>query len=75
MLGMGSAFENICGQVFGAGQVDMLVFTCKEHAWIILWMITRVLLLLVCIFATPILKLPGQEDTIADLAGENPLFW
>ncbi|KAJ6882850.1 hypothetical protein NC651_029211 [Populus alba x Populus x berolinensis] len=52
MLGTGSASENICGQVFGAGQVDMLVFTCKEHAWIILWMMTRVLLLLVCIFAT-----------------------
>ncbi|KAG6753398.1 hypothetical protein POTOM_043466 [Populus tomentosa] len=49
------------------------VFTCKEHAWIILWMMTRVLARLHICY-DPILKLLGQEDTIADLAGENPLF-
>jgi hypothetical protein len=74
MLGMGSALENICGQVFGAGQVDMLVLlqrTCMDHLMDD-HSRTPLARLHIC-YSNP--KLLGQEDTIADLAGENPLFW
>ncbi|KAK3013452.1 hypothetical protein RJ639_009370 [Escallonia herrerae] len=68
MLGMGSALETLCGQAFGAGQVHMLGIY-MQRSWIILW-VTCIILLPVYIFATPVLKLLGQEDDIADLAGK-----
>lgn len=65
---MGSALETLCGQAFGAGQVYMLgIYT--QRSWIILWC-SCIVLLPVYIFATPILKLLGQADDIADLAGK-----
>lgn len=66
-LGMGSALETLCGQAFGAGQVDMLG-VYMQRSWIIL-LTTCIFLLPLYIFSTPILKLLGQEDEIADLAG------
>ncbi|KAK3037211.1 hypothetical protein RJ639_030104 [Escallonia herrerae] len=39
------------------------------RSWIILW-VTCIILLPVYIFSTPLLKLLGQEDDIADLAGK-----
>ncbi|XP_062154637.1 protein DETOXIFICATION 35 [Alnus glutinosa] len=68
MLGMGSALETLCGQAFGAGQVYMLG-VYMQRSWIILW-ISCIILLPIYVFATPILKLLGQEDDIADLAGK-----
>ncbi|EEF49069.1 protein DETOXIFICATION 35 [Ricinus communis] len=68
MLGMGSALETLCGQAFGAGQVHMLGIY-MQRSWIILW-ITCIFLLPIYVFATPILKLLGQEDSVADLAGQ-----
>lgn len=68
MLGMGSALETLCGQAFGAGQVHMLG-VYMQRSWIILF-ISCICLLPIYIFATPILKLLGQQDEIADLAGE-----
>ncbi|KAK2983552.1 hypothetical protein RJ640_023086 [Escallonia rubra] len=68
MLGMGSALETLCGQAFGAGQVHMLGIY-MQRSWIILC-VTCIILLPVYIFATPLLKLLGQEDDIADLAGK-----
>ncbi|KAK2983556.1 hypothetical protein RJ640_023090, partial [Escallonia rubra] len=67
LLGMGSALETLCGQAFGAGQVHMLGIYV-QRSWIIL-LVTCILLLPIYVFATPVLKLLGQEADIADLAG------
>uniref|UniRef100_A0A5B7AZG7 Protein DETOXIFICATION n=2 Tax=Davidia involucrata TaxID=16924 RepID=A0A5B7AZG7_DAVIN len=68
LLGMGSALETLCGQAFGAGQVYMLGIY-MQRSWIILG-VSCIILLPVYIFTAPILKLLGQEDDIADLAGK-----
>ncbi|KAG4984159.1 hypothetical protein AAZX31_10G219900 [Glycine max] len=67
MLGMGSATETLCGQAFGAGQVNMLG-VYMQRSWVIL-SVTSILLLPIYIFAGPILKFLGQQEDIADLAG------
>ncbi|KAL5560694.1 hypothetical protein UlMin_036905 [Ulmus minor] len=66
-LGMGSALETLCGQAFGAGQVFMLG-VYMQRSWIILF-VSCFFLLTFCLFAAPILKLLGQADEVADLAG------
>ncbi|KAK2653950.1 hypothetical protein Ddye_013806 [Dipteronia dyeriana] len=68
MLGMGSALETLCGQAFGAGQVHMLGIYL-QRSWVIL-LVSCVILLPVYCFATPVLKLLGQEDDIAERAGK-----
>ncbi|XVE58493.1 hypothetical protein DITRI_Ditri04bG0173700 [Diplodiscus trichospermus] len=65
---MGSALETLCGQAFGAGQVHLLGIY-MQRSWIILFAACFILLPFY-IFAAPILKLLGQEDEIADLAGK-----
>ncbi|RVW42006.1 Protein detoxification 35 [Vitis vinifera] len=65
---MGSALETLCGQAYGAGQVQLLG-VYLQRSWIIL-LVSCVILLPIYIFATPILKVLGQEDEIADLAGQ-----
>ncbi|KAL5567946.1 hypothetical protein UlMin_024521 [Ulmus minor] len=67
MLGMGSALETLCGQAFGAGQVFMLG-VYMQRSWIILF-VSCFFLLPFYLFAAPILKLLGQADEVADLAG------
>ncbi|KAF9626249.1 hypothetical protein IFM89_031641 [Coptis chinensis] len=67
MLGMGSALETLCGQAFGAGQLDMLGIY-MQRSWVIL-NTTAVLLTFLYIFAAPLLKLIGQQDNIAEAAG------
>ncbi|KAK4363049.1 hypothetical protein RND71_018290 [Anisodus tanguticus] len=72
MLGMGSALETLCGQAFGAGQIHMLgVYT--QRSMVILFF-SIFLLLPIYIFATPVLKLLGQEHDIAVLAGNFALL-
>lgn len=68
---MGSALETLCGQAFGAGQIHMLGIYMQRSCIVLL--VTCFLLLPVYIFATPVLKFLGQEDDIADLAGEFTL--
>ncbi|XP_039135483.1 protein DETOXIFICATION 34-like isoform X2 [Dioscorea cayenensis subsp. rotundata] len=68
LLGMGSALETLCGQAFGAGQVEMLG-VYMQRSWIIL-LASAVILCPIYLFATPILKLLGQEEQIADAAGK-----
>ncbi|GAV64755.1 MatE domain-containing protein, partial [Cephalotus follicularis] len=68
LLGMGSALETLCGQAFGAGQVDLLG-VYMQRSWIILF-VACFFLLPLYIFAAPVLKLLGQRADIADLAGE-----
>ncbi|RZR86563.1 hypothetical protein BHM03_00013786 [Ensete ventricosum] len=65
---MGSALETLCGQAFGAGHIEMLG-VYMQRSWIIL-VASSIVLCLLYIFATPALKLIGQEDDIADLAGK-----
>ncbi|KAM7267321.1 hypothetical protein ACFE04_009487 [Oxalis oulophora] len=65
---MGSALETLCGQAFGAGKVYMLG-VYMQRSWLILG-VSCVVISPIYIFATPILKLVGEEDTVADLAGK-----
>ncbi|ONK63767.1 uncharacterized protein A4U43_C07F18720 [Asparagus officinalis] len=67
LLGMGSALETLCGQAFGAGQVAMLG-VYMQRSWIIL-LASALLMCPLYLFATPILKLLGQDDNIAKAAG------
>ncbi|XP_057527756.1 protein DETOXIFICATION 35-like [Amaranthus tricolor] len=68
MLGMGSALETLCGQAFGAGQIHLLG-VYLQRSWIIL-LFSCLVLLPIYIFATPVLKLLGQDHDIANLAGQ-----
>nr|GMC93048.1 protein DETOXIFICATION 35-like [Ipomoea batatas] len=72
MLGMGSALETLCGQAFGAGQVHMLGIYMQRS--IVILFVTCIILLPIYLFATPLLKLLGQEDEIAVLAGEYAIL-
>ncbi|RDX85109.1 Protein DETOXIFICATION 34, partial [Mucuna pruriens] len=67
LFGMSSALVTLCGQAFGAGKIQS---TCiyVQRSWIILTTIC-IILLPIYVYATPILKLLGQEKGIADLAG------
>ncbi|KAB1207853.1 Protein TRANSPARENT TESTA 12 [Morella rubra] len=67
MLGMGSALETLCGQAFGAGQIDMLGIY-MQRSWVIL-VTTALLLSLLYIFAAPLLLLIGQTEAISEAAG------
>lgn len=68
---MGSALETLCGQAFGAGQVHMLG-VYLQRSWIIL-IGTAIVLSPLYVFATPILRLLGQDEQIAQLASEFTL--
>ncbi|KAF1893601.1 hypothetical protein Lal_00002097 [Lupinus albus] len=67
LLGMASALETLCGQAFGAGQVEMLG-VYMQRSWIILFG-ACVCLLPLYLYAEPILLLLGQDHEIAELAG------
>ncbi|KAG8641700.1 hypothetical protein MANES_12G023400v8 [Manihot esculenta] len=67
MLGMGSALETLCGQAFGAGQLEMLGIYL-QRSWVILGT-TASLMSFFYIFATQILKLIGQQAAISKAAG------
>lgn len=64
---MGSALETLCGQAYGAGQIDMLGIY-MQRSWLIL-VSTALLLSLLYIFAGPLLKLIGQTESISEAAG------
>ncbi|KAI3513221.1 hypothetical protein L1887_20548 [Cichorium endivia] len=68
MVGMGSALETLCGQAFGAGQIDMLG-VYMQRSWVILF-VTALILLPLYIFATPLLLLIGQTEDISHAAGQ-----
>jgi len=69
---MGSALETLCGQAFGAGQLDMLG-VYMQRSWVIL-NTTALLLSPLYIFAGPLLRLIGQTESIAAAAGEFALW-
>lgn len=66
MLGMASALETLCGQAFGAKKYYMLG-VYMQRSWIVLF-ICCILLLPLYLFATPLLKLLGQPDDVAELS-------
>ncbi|XP_057445974.1 protein DETOXIFICATION 34-like [Lotus japonicus] len=65
---MSNALVTLCGQAFGAGKFQHAGIYL-QRSWII-QIATCVILLPIYVFATPILKLLGQEEEIADLAGK-----
>lgn len=65
---MGSALETLCGQAYGAGEVQLLGLYLQRS--IIILSLSCIILLPIYIFTTPLLKIIGQEDNIADLAGQ-----
>ncbi|XP_059066207.1 protein DETOXIFICATION 27-like [Cryptomeria japonica] len=71
-LGMASALETICGQAFGVRQYHLLGLY-MQRAWIVLFGVA-ILLLPMYIFATPILKILGQSDEIAELTGKLSIW-
>ncbi|KAL4193440.1 hypothetical protein AMTRI_Chr06g176910 [Amborella trichopoda] len=72
LLGMGSALETLCGQAYGAGQLDMLGIY-MQRSWVIL-ITTALILSIFYVFATPFLILIGQDHRIADAAGLFSLY-
>ncbi|KAL7158777.1 hypothetical protein ABFS83_02G165600 [Erythranthe nasuta] len=72
MLGMASALETLCGQAFGAGEIKMLG-VYMQRSWIILTS-ACICLLPLYIFSTQILKLLGQRNDLADIAGRFSLY-
>ncbi|KAK3223427.1 hypothetical protein Dsin_010452 [Dipteronia sinensis] len=67
MLGMGSALETLCGQAYGAGQIDMLGIY-MQRSWVIL-NASSLILMFFYIFAYQILSLIGQTPEISKAAG------
>lgn len=72
LLGMGSALETLCGQAYGAKQIDMLGIY-MQRSWLIL-SATALVLMFLNIFATQILTLIGQQDKIAQWAGQFSIW-
>ncbi|KAL3504804.1 hypothetical protein ACH5RR_034645 [Cinchona calisaya] len=67
LLGMATTLETLCGQAFGAKRYNMLGIYL-QRSWIVLFL-ASILLLPLYIYATPILKLLGQPEDVAELAG------
>ncbi|CAA2997925.1 DETOXIFICATION 27-like [Olea europaea subsp. europaea] len=72
LLGMASALETLCGQAFGAKRYHMLG-VYMQRSWIVLFLCC-ILLLPFYIFASPILKLLGQPQNVAELSGYVALW-
>ncbi|TVU27674.1 hypothetical protein EJB05_19170 [Eragrostis curvula] len=71
LLGMGSALETLCGQAYGAGHLEALG-VYMQRSWIIL-SVSALLLSPLYVFASPILRLLGQDAAIAAAAGDFTL--
>ncbi|KAI9093692.1 hypothetical protein K1719_027141 [Acacia pycnantha] len=67
MFGMASALSTLCGQAYGAKRYGMLG-VYLQRSWIVLFF-TSCLLLPLFIFTAPIMKMLGQDEGIADVAG------
>ncbi|XP_004310154.1 PREDICTED: protein TRANSPARENT TESTA 12-like [Fragaria vesca subsp. vesca] len=72
LLGMGSALETLCGQAFGAGQLDMLGIY-MQRSWVIL-NAASVVLCFLYIFAQQILYGIGQTAAISKAAGVFAIY-
>ncbi|KAI9169224.1 hypothetical protein LWI28_009092 [Acer negundo] len=72
MLGMGSALETLCGQAYGAGQINMLGIY-MQRSMVILHM-TALIFMFVYIFAEQILNLIGQSPEISKATGKFSIW-
>ncbi|KAI9168746.1 hypothetical protein LWI28_001450 [Acer negundo] len=72
MQGMGSALETLCGQAYGAGQIDMLG-VYMQRSMVILHM-TALIFMFVYIFAEQILSLIGQSPEISKATGKFSIW-
>ncbi|KAG8366062.1 hypothetical protein BUALT_Bualt17G0036900 [Buddleja alternifolia] len=72
MMGMGSALETLCGQAYGAGQINMLG-VYMQRSWVIL-LSTSFLLMFMYIFAESLLLSLGQTEDISRAAGKFSLW-
>ncbi|XP_058079492.1 protein DETOXIFICATION 21-like isoform X2 [Magnolia sinica] len=73
LLGMASALETLCGQAYGAKQYHMLGIYL-QRSWIVL-VTCAFFILPIFIFTAPILRLLGQADDIAAMAGTISLWF
>ncbi|XP_072982997.1 protein DETOXIFICATION 20-like isoform X1 [Typha latifolia] len=73
LLGMASALETLCGQAYGAKQHHMLGIYL-QRSWLILFGCV-ILLLPIFLYATPLLRLLGQEESISKAAGTISLWF
>ncbi|KAK2638412.1 hypothetical protein Ddye_026207 [Dipteronia dyeriana] len=73
LLGMSSATETLCGQAYGAKQYHMMGIYL-QRSWIV-DLVTATIFVPIFIFATPILKLLGQEESIAEASGRMSLWF
>ncbi|VFQ75085.1 unnamed protein product [Cuscuta campestris] len=67
MLGMASALETLCGQAYGAKKHEMLGIYL-QRSWVVL-LLCGVAMMPLFLFATPLLKLLGQPEAVAELSG------
>ncbi|KAL5132783.1 Protein DETOXIFICATION 21 [Glycine soja] len=72
LLGMASALSTLCGQAYGAKEYVMMGVHL-QRSWIVM-SITSLFLLPVFIFTRPILMLLGQDENIAEVAGNISLW-
>ncbi|CAH9052209.1 unnamed protein product [Cuscuta europaea] len=72
LLGMASAMETLCGQAYGAKQYHMLGIYLQRSC--ILLSLSSIALLPLFMFASPIVKLLGQPDDVAELTGEVAIW-
>nr|XP_011470327.1 PREDICTED: protein TRANSPARENT TESTA 12-like [Fragaria vesca subsp. vesca] len=72
LRGMAYALGTLCGQAYGAGQIDSLGIYMQRSC--IILTIACFLLLSLYIFATPFLKILGQQESLAEFAGNYSLL-
>ncbi|XP_042047947.1 protein DETOXIFICATION 34-like [Salvia splendens] len=72
LLGMASALETLCGQAYGAGEIDMLGVYMQRSCLILTG--GCVCLLPIYIYSKQLLKLLGQRHDIAEIAGTFSMY-
>ncbi|KAK9117263.1 hypothetical protein Sjap_016210 [Stephania japonica] len=72
MIGMGSALETLCGQAYGANQLDMMG-VYLQRSWIILGT-TGLVLSPLYIFSKQLLMAIGQNEEISRRAGQLAIW-
>jgi len=71
LLGMGSALETLCGQAYGAGQLDLLGVYAQRSCVILA--ASALLLSPLYLLAGPVLRALGQDQAVAAAAGDFTL--
>ncbi|KAM7516874.1 hypothetical protein LguiA_006457 [Lonicera macranthoides] len=73
LLGMASALETLCGQAFGAKRYHLLGIY-MQRSWIVLFLCSC-LLMPAYLYTTPVLKVLGQPNDVAELSGVVALWF